>query len=75
MQSEHIVDIKTSVLYVNGMPSLVTLDYLMDIDGAQKRCNTDSEVAKKGRVEGQDRRYGLLCGSCKSVDTVGSHIA
>jgi glycine N-methyltransferase len=28
--SEHIVDIKTSVLYVNNEPSLITLDYEMD---------------------------------------------
>lgn len=29
--SDHIVDIKCSNLYVNGRPSLVTLDYVMDI--------------------------------------------
>ena len=30
-QSDHIVDIKCSNLYVNGLPSLVTLDYVMDM--------------------------------------------
>lgn len=29
--SNHIVDIKTSVLNVNGRPTLVTMDYIMDI--------------------------------------------
>lgn len=29
--SKHIVDIKTSVLNVNGRPTLVTMDYIMDI--------------------------------------------
>ncbi|KAG7177391.1 glycine N-methyltransferase-like [Homarus americanus] len=49
--SEHIQDIKTSVLYVNGKPSLVTLDYLMDVKIAS-RDDTDSGVSRKGRVEG-----------------------
>jgi len=30
-QSQHIKDIKTSVLYVNNQPNLVTLDYEMDV--------------------------------------------
>ncbi len=30
-QSKHIKDIKTSVLYVNNQPNLVTLDYEMDV--------------------------------------------
>ena len=30
-QSEHIEDIKCSNLYVNGHPTLVTLDYIMDM--------------------------------------------
>lgn len=55
LQSEHVQDIKTSVLYVNGKASLVTLDYVMDV-GDAKRCETDSEIAKKGRLEGQTRR-------------------
>jgi len=29
--SQHIVDIKTSVLYVNNTPNLITLDYEMDV--------------------------------------------
>ena len=30
-QSKHIVDIKTSVLYVNNVANLITLDYEMDV--------------------------------------------
>jgi len=30
-QSKHIKDIKTSVLFVNNQPNLVTLDYEMDV--------------------------------------------
>lgn len=29
--SEHISGIKTSVLYVNNQPNLITLDYFMDV--------------------------------------------
>lgn len=39
---------------MNGKASLVTLDYVMDV-GDAKRCETDSEIAKKGRLEGQTR--------------------
>lgn len=49
--SDHVQDIKTSVLYVNGKASLVTLDYVMDVSD-QSRCETDSEIAKKGRLDG-----------------------
>ncbi|XP_064118842.1 glycine N-methyltransferase-like [Macrobrachium nipponense] len=52
--SDHIQDIKTSVLYVNGKASLVTLDYVMDVTTAS-RDETDSEIAKKGRVEDYTR--------------------
>ncbi len=31
LQSHHILDIKTSVLYVNNRPHMVTLDYQMDV--------------------------------------------
>ena len=31
IQSQHIKDIKTSVLYVNNQANLVTLDYEMDV--------------------------------------------
>ena len=30
-QSKHIDSIKTSVLYVNNQPNLITLDYTMDV--------------------------------------------
>ena len=33
MQSKHISDIKTSILYVNNKPDLITLDYTMDVPG------------------------------------------
>ncbi|KAK7017079.1 hypothetical protein SK128_027487, partial [Halocaridina rubra] len=52
--SDHVQDIKTSVLYVNGKPSLVTLDYVMDVTGVT-RDETDSDISKKGRVEGTTR--------------------
>ena len=31
LQSKHINGIKTSVLYVNNKPNLITLDYTMDV--------------------------------------------
>lgn len=34
MQSEHMTDIKTSVLYVSGKPNMVTLDYLISTDNS-----------------------------------------
>merc|ERR1711945_46619 len=36
--SSHINDIKTSVLYVNNKPNLITLDYFMEVDSK----NTDN---------------------------------
>jgi hypothetical protein len=30
LQSQHRTDITTSVLYVNGRPSIVTMDYMID---------------------------------------------
>lgn len=53
-QSKHIKKINTSVLYVNGEPSLVTLDYNMEVDTSEdgRDETTDSEVAKKGRLHG-----------------------
>lgn len=35
-QSEHMLDIKTSVLYVSGKPRLVTLDYMIALDEENK---------------------------------------
>jgi len=37
--SSHILDIKTSVLHVNNKASLITLDYIMDVDEMYKDCN------------------------------------
>lgn len=34
--SQHIVDIKTSILYVNNAPNLITLDYQMDVSELYK---------------------------------------
>jgi len=52
--SKHIRDIQTSMLYVNAQPTLVTLDYTMDISEMESQFdkNTDSEIAKKGRYYG-----------------------
>ncbi|XP_076061131.1 glycine N-methyltransferase isoform X2 [Oratosquilla oratoria] len=50
--SSHVKDIKTSVLYVNGKASLVTLDYDMDVTEIHTtRDETDSEISKKGRLQ------------------------
>lgn len=52
--SKHIKDIQTSVLYVNGNASMVTLDYTMDMSTFQDQFDrTDSEISKKGRYWGQ----------------------
>ena len=37
--SSHINDIKTSVLYVNNKPNLITLDYFMDVEPKDKDSN------------------------------------
>ena len=44
-QSKHIEGIKTSILYVNNQPNLITLDYSMDV---------------KELFPGENRRYLLL---------------
>lgn len=36
IQSQHMTDIKTSVLYVSGKPNMVTLDYLISTGGDSK---------------------------------------
>ncbi|KAK3882098.1 hypothetical protein Pcinc_013505 [Petrolisthes cinctipes] len=69
--SDHIQDIKTSVLYVNGRPSLVTLDYQMDVSDAT-RDDTDSEVAKKGRTEGEGKSNFRLSYYPHRVERFGS---
>jgi hypothetical protein len=30
LQSQHKTDIRTSILYVNGQPSIVIMDYMID---------------------------------------------
>ena len=50
-QSDHVSKILTSVLYVGGKPSLVTLDYQMHVDDeVDAKDDTDSQVQKKGRL-------------------------
>ncbi|XP_063228821.1 glycine N-methyltransferase isoform X1 [Bacillus rossius redtenbacheri] len=39
--SQHMTDIVTSVLYVNGRPSLVTLDYMIDISERRDKSADD----------------------------------
>ena len=42
-QSDRIVDIKTSVLHVNGEPKMITLDYIVD--------GTDESKIQSGSTE------------------------
>ncbi|CAG0924416.1 unnamed protein product [Notodromas monacha] len=49
--SKYVQDIKTSVLYQNGSPTMVTLDYTMDIsEMLGSRDETDTVFAKSGRL-------------------------
>jgi len=51
--SKHIKDIQTSVLYTGDQPTMVMLDYTMDIsDIVGSFDDTDSEFTKKGRYHG-----------------------
>ena len=43
-QSQHINDIKTSILYVNNAANLVTLDYEMDVSDLVKKGPFDTEI-------------------------------
>ncbi|CAN8000368.1 unnamed protein product [Ixodes hexagonus] len=52
--SKYIRDIHTSVMYVDRKPSMVMLDYVMDISSLDSKFdNTDSEYSKKGRLSGE----------------------
>uniref|UniRef100_A0A131Y370 Glycine N-methyltransferase n=1 Tax=Ixodes ricinus TaxID=34613 RepID=A0A131Y370_IXORI len=52
--SKYIRDIHTSVMYVDRKPSMVMLDYVMDISSLDSKFdNTDSEHSKKGRLSGE----------------------
>lgn len=42
-QSDRIIDIKTSVLHVNGEPTMITLDYIVD--------GTDEKKIQSGCTE------------------------
>lgn len=51
--SEHIKDIKTSVIYVDNRPSVVMLDYIMDTSAIDNKFDsTDSKFSRKGRLSG-----------------------
>ncbi|XP_076324770.1 glycine N-methyltransferase [Tachypleus tridentatus] len=51
--SKHIKSIQTSVLFQNSKPTLVTLDYTMDISELENKFDsTDSAITKKGRYSG-----------------------
>ncbi|XP_018006543.1 glycine N-methyltransferase [Hyalella azteca] len=50
--SEHVESIITSVVVTEGTPVLVTLDYVIKLDGDKDlRDDTDSERAKRGRLQ------------------------
>ncbi|GFW06493.1 methyltranfer_dom domain-containing protein [Trichonephila clavipes] len=52
-ESKHIKDIQTSMFYVGDKPTMVILDYIMDIsDILGSFDRTDSEYTKKGRYHG-----------------------
>lgn len=51
--SKHVKDISTSILYQNGTPVMITLDYTMDISDIESQFDkTDSVHTKKGRYSG-----------------------
>ncbi|XP_054710833.1 glycine N-methyltransferase-like [Uloborus diversus] len=51
--SKHIKDIQTSILYTGQSPTMVMLDYTMDISDIVGHFDrTDSEFTKKGRYHG-----------------------
>lgn len=54
-QSDRIVDIKTSVLHVNGEPTMITLDYIVD--------GTDEKKIQSGITQKDLRSLiiSLLC--------------
>ncbi|KAH6927036.1 hypothetical protein HPB50_025351 [Hyalomma asiaticum] len=52
--SKHIKDIQTSILYVDRKPSMVILDYVMDVSSLNSKFDcTDTEYSKKGRFSGE----------------------
>lgn len=48
--SSHINDIKTSVLYVNNRPNLITLDYFMNVDNSDNNQFRFSSIYSLTRV-------------------------
>lgn len=60
--SEHIKTIKTSVVYVDNRPSMVMMDYFMNVEAiANKFDCTDSQFSKKGRLSGDPVDHFRLC--------------
>ncbi|XP_077997285.1 glycine N-methyltransferase-like [Glandiceps talaboti] len=52
-------DIKTSLLYVNGRPHMVTLDYTIDVDKAKKTLESEGHSFKKHMSEEQFSNFRL----------------
>jgi len=51
LQSQHKTDIKTSILYVDGNPSIVTMDYMIDtMTGDDKNLSQTIEKNSEGSV-------------------------
>ena len=58
-QSSHILDLKTSILYVNGSATMVQLDYEMDV-------TTFNQVKKRRRKSGKNKDQNSIL--CNGVD-------
>ena len=51
LQSQHKTEIKTSILYVNGNPSIVTMDYMIDtMSGDDQNLSQNIEKNNEGSV-------------------------
>lgn len=57
LQSQHMIDIRTSVLYVNGKPSIVTMDYMIDTAS----CNDKKLSAIDEKNDEESVRYFSHC--------------
>lgn len=45
LQSQHMTDIRTSIMYVNGQPSIVIMDYMIDAASSSDQ-NSSADVEK-----------------------------
>ncbi|XP_013401873.1 glycine N-methyltransferase isoform X2 [Lingula anatina] len=64
--SDYIKDIKTSNLYVNGKPKMVTLDYFMDVSSLTKD-NPDKEFQTHFRLSYYPHRLKAFTGLLKEA--------